>query len=263
MVIAFSRLELPGQVASHQQNQAVCMVWYIHIHHRTSVHRTNGSARAKIGKKKVATFSWTVKVTDTVVLFRRDHHCKATGNGKPLKALYLEMHNARSGQIYIYKPSNSLSDRAHANKSLAIQPADFAMPGRRCHAPPRWGKLWCSLVVCALMLSSTTAQTNMYGQCYGHLLTADANQNSFLSNTEFADAVRRVSYNAVNVQYIDLPPSLIAAFTTNSQGASGIPIPGTSLGIAPTSALDDLCEDIYTGILTALSVTVSFQKCFH
>ena len=102
----------------------------------------------------------------------------------------------------------------------------------------------------------------MYGQCYGHLLTADANQNSFLSNTEFADAVRRVSYNAVNVQYIDLPPSLIAAFTTNSQGASGIPIPGTSLGIAPTSALDDLCEDIYTGILTALSVTVSFQKCF-
>jgi hypothetical protein len=121
------------------------------------------------------------------------------------------------------------------------------------------------LLVCLFVLPTVQSQS-VYGECYRHLFSSDADQNTFLSQVEFSDALRRVTYGAVESDFASLPASLLSAYATRAQGGSGVFIQGTVPGVPPSASqkvvLDGLCEDIYVGVLDALSIPVNFARCY-
>lgn len=106
-------------------------------------------------------------------------------------------------------------------------------------------------------LSTVRGQANIYGQCVGHLSQADEDQNNFLSQDEFANGVKRITYGTVDTAFTSLPPSLLTAFATRAQGGAGVPLQDEGGPV-----LRGLCEAVMTGVLDELGVTVNYQRCF-
>lgn len=118
------------------------------------------------------------------------------------------------------------------------------------------------LVMISLLLLQPVASQTPYRTCYEALSSADGDRNSVLTQAEYVESLRILTFGAVSVNsYENLSEELKSGFTFRApDGSPGVDI--SEVASSSSSSMSLFCTSIYAGLVESLGIATSQQACF-